>query len=148
MMTDPIADMLTRIRNGVRAKHESVRMPASQLKIAIVKILREEGYIKYFKVVRAGSVKRNPRSGDNRDSKPLVYNLLIVYLRYGPSGEDVISGIERISRPGLRTYVKAKEIPRILGGLGIVILTTSKGLMTGQEARRRNLGGEYLCSVQ
>lgn len=147
MMTDPIADMLTRIRNGARAKLESVRIPASQLKVSVVKILREEGYVKYFKVVRAGSVKRNPKGGDTKDSKPLSHNLLIVYLKYGAGGEQVINGIRRESKPGLRKYVKSIDIPRTLGGLGITILSTSKGLMTDREARKRNLGGEVLCAV-
>ncbi len=147
MMTDPIGDMLTRIRNAVTAKQESVRMPASQLKIGVVKILREEGYIKYFKVVRAGSVKRRPKSGDAKDSRPLAYNLLIVYLKYGPGGESVISGLKRQSRPGLRRYVHATDIPRTLGGLGVSVISTSKGLMTDREARRQNVGGELMCTV-
>lgn len=147
MMTDPVADMLTRIRNGARARHESVRMPSSQLKVGIAKILREEGYIKYFKVVRAGSVKRNPRAGDKKDSKPLPYNLLIVYLKYGPNDEQLISHLERLSRPGIRRYVKANALPRTLGGLGVTILSTSSGLMTANEARRRGVGGELLCNV-
>jgi len=147
VVTDPIADMLTRLRNAVHAKHESVRMPASQIKIAIAKILREEGYIKYFKVVRAGSVKRNPKAGDKRDAKPLTQNLLIVYLKYGPGGENVINGLERVSRPGLRRYSGAHAIPRILGGMGSTILTTSKGIMSGREAKRQGVGGEMLCSV-
>ncbi|MBI1783698.1 30S ribosomal protein S8 [Candidatus Sumerlaeota bacterium] len=146
-ISDPIGDMLTRIRNGAKAKLEAVRMPASQLKINLVKILREEGYIKYFKVVRAGSVKRNPKSGDSKEAKPLSYNLLIVYLKYGANGEQVINGIRRVSRPGLRRYVGYADIPRALGGMGIVVLSTSKGLMTGREARKQKLGGELLCSV-
>jgi len=146
-VTDPIGDMLTRIRNGARAKQEAVRMPASQLKIAIVKLLREEGYIKYFKVVRAGSVKRNPKGGSTKEAKPLSYNLLIVYLKYGANGEQVINGIRRMSKPGLRRYVQSTKIPRSLGGLGVVILSTSKGLMSGREARKQKLGGELICSV-
>lgn len=147
MTSDPVADMLTRIRNAVNARHESVRMPSSQLKVAIAKILREEGYIKYFKVVRAGSVKRNPKAGDKKDSKPLPYNLLIVYLKYGPNGEKTINHLERISRPGLRRYVKSSDIPRTLGGLGISIVSTSKGLMTAKDARRQKVGGEMICNV-
>ncbi len=102
VVSDPIADMLTRIRNAVNAKQDSVRMPSSQMKISLAKILREEGFIKYFKVVRAGSVKRNPKAGDKKDAKPLPHNLLIIYLKYGPGGESVINGVERVSRPGLR----------------------------------------------
>lgn len=146
-VTDPVADMLTRIRNGVHAKQESVRMPASQLKIAIVKLLREEGYIKYFKVVRAGSVKRNPKGADNKEARPLSYNLLIVYLKYGPAGEKVINGIKRVSKPGLRRYVGSEAIPRVLGGMGTVILSTSKGLMTGRDAKRQKVGGELVCTI-
>lgn len=147
MMTDPVADMLTRVRNGARAKHESVRMPASQIKVGIAKLLREEGYIKYFKVVRAGSVKRNPKSGDKNDRKPLSYNLLIVYLKYGPNGEQLINHLERISKPGLRHYVGSKEIPRMLGGMGMSIISTSNGLMTDREARKKGVGGEVICNV-
>ncbi len=146
-MTDPVADMLTRIRNGVRAKLESVRMPASALKVNIVKLLREEGYIKYFKVIRAGSVKRNPKAGDRKEERPLTYNLLIVYLKYGPAGEQVINGIRRVSKPGLRRYVKSQRIPRALGGMGVNVISTSRGLMSDREARRQKVGGEWICSV-
>lgn len=147
VVTDPIADMLTRIRNAVHAKHDSVRMPASKMKVAIAKILREEGFIKYFKVVRAGSVKRNPKAGDKRDAKPLPYNLLIIYLKYGPGGETVINGVDRVSKPGLRRYVGYKDIPRVLGGMGVTILSTSRGVLTGREARQSKTGGEVICSV-
>ncbi|MCL5271603.1 MAG: 30S ribosomal protein S8 [bacterium] len=147
VVTDPIADMLTRLRNGVQAKQESVRMPASQMKIAIAKILREEGFIKYFKVVRAGSVKRNPKAGDKRDAKPLPHNLLIVYLKYGPGGEKVINGLARVSRPGIRQYSGSTSIPRVMGGMGVAILSTSKGVMTGREAQRQHVGGELLCNI-
>jgi small subunit ribosomal protein S8 len=147
VVSDPIADMLTRMRNAVHAKQDSVRMPASQIKISVAKILREEGFIKYFKVVRAGSVKRNPKAGDKKDAKPLPHNLLIVYLKYGPGGESVINGVERVSRPGLRRYVASHETPRILGGMGMSILTTSRGVMTGRDARRQNVGGEFICKV-
>jgi small subunit ribosomal protein S8 len=147
VVTDPIADMLTRIRNAVKARQDSVRMPASQMKISIAKILREEGFIKYFKVVRAGSVKRNPKAGDKRDAKPLPYNLLIIYLKFGPGGESVISGLERVSRPGLRQYSGSHTMPRLLGGLGMTIVSTSKGLMSDREARRTHVGGELVCKV-
>ncbi len=147
VMTDPIADMLTRLRNAVHAKQDSVRMPASKMKIALAKILREEGYIKYFKVVRAGSVKRNPKAGDKRDAKPLTHNLLIVYLKFGPGGESVLNHLARVSKPGLRQYVGYDEIPRTLGGMGLTILSTSKGVMTGRDARRQKLGGELICSI-
>lgn len=147
VVSDPIADMLTRIRNSVQANQDSVRMPASKMKIALAKILREEGYIKYFKVVRAGSVKRKPKAGDKRDARPLSYNLLIVYLKYGPGGERIINGLKRVSRPGLRRYVGAGGIPRVLGGMGMTVISTSRGVMTGNQARRSNLGGEMICNV-
>lgn len=129
-MTDPIADLLTRIRNANMARLELAEIPASRMKIAIAKILKEEGYIKYFKTVR------NRKQG-----------VLKVFLRYGANSERVISGIERISRPGLRRYVNKDEIPNVLGGMGIAILSTSKGIMTGQSARRQGIGGEVLCRV-
>jgi len=129
-MTDPISDLLTRIRNANQARMEVVEAPASRVKIAIAKTLKEEGYIKYFKTIRDG--KRS---------------ILKVFLRYGPGHERVISGIERVSRPGLRRYVSKDGIPIVLGGLGIAILSTSKGIMTGQAARRMGLGGEVLCRV-
>ena len=147
VVTDPIADMLTRIRNAVKARQDSVRMPASQMKISIAKILREEGFIKYFKVVRAGSVKRNPKAGDKRDAKPLPYNLLIIYLKFGPGGESVINGLERVSRPGLRQYAGSGSMPRLLGGMGMTVVSTSKGLMSDREARRTHVGGELICKV-
>ncbi|HEY3175023.1 MAG TPA: 30S ribosomal protein S8 [Candidatus Polarisedimenticolia bacterium] len=130
MMTDPIADMLTRIRNAMMAKHPRTTMPVSSIKVEIAKILRDEGYIQDFAL---GEV-------DGKQS-------LTVSLRYGPSGERVISGIERVSRSGLRVYVKKDEIPEVLGGLGISIVSTPGGLMTGSESRRRGLGGEVICKV-
>ena len=147
VVSDPIADMLTRVRNSVTAKQDSVRMPASRMKISVAKLLREEGFIKYFKVVRAGSVKRNPKTGDKRDAKPLAYNLLIIYLKYGPGGERVINGMKRVSRPGLRRYVGSQKVPKVLGGMGISLISTSRGIMTGREARRQSVGGELICEV-
>ena len=129
-MTDPIADMLTRIRNAVQAKHVKVDMPASRLKVEIAKILKEEGYITHFKTT-------------DETGKAL----LTLFLKYGPKGEKVISNIERISRPGSRVYVSKTEIPKVLGGLGINIITTSHGVMTGKEARKQGFGGELLCNV-
>jgi small subunit ribosomal protein S8 len=130
-MTDPIADMLTRIRNALASKHQRVDIPASKIKTAIARILKEEGYISNFKVI----------------GEDAAHKLLRVYLKYGPQGEDVIIRLERVSKPGRRTYVGAQEIPRVLGGLGVSVLSTSQGVMTGREARRRNIGGELLCSV-
>ena len=129
-MTDPIADMLTRVRNAVQAKHAKVDMPASKLKVEIAKILKDEGYIAHYK------------TGDEAGK-----NQLTVFLKYGTRGEKVISSIQRISRPGCRVYVSKGEIPRVLGGLGINILTTSHGVMTGKQARQQGFGGELLCNI-
>jgi small subunit ribosomal protein S8 len=129
-MTDPIADMLTRVRNAVQAKHQKVDMPASRLKVEIARILKEEGFIAHFKT-----------------SEEEGKNFLTLFLKYGPKGEKVISNIERISRPGCRVYVSKSEIPKVLGGLGINILTTSHGVMTGKQARKQGFGGELLCNV-
>jgi len=133
-MSDPIADMLTRIRNAVQAKHPRVDMPASRLKAEIARILQDEGYIQGFRIVEenAGGVAR-----------PVIR----IALKYGPHGERVISGIERISRPGRRVYFGRDEVPRVLGGLGTSILTTSRGVMSGREAVKAGVGGELLCNV-
>ena len=132
-MTDPIADMLTRIRNATLARHTRVDVPASTLKMEIARILEREGYIQGFKVVepKEGAVQKNIR----------------ISLKYGPRGERVITGIERVSRPGRRVYFGTAEVPSVLGGLGTSILTTSRGVMTGREARREGVGGEVLCNV-
>jgi small subunit ribosomal protein S8 len=129
-ITDPIADMLTRIRNGIGARHPRVDMPASKLRVEIARILKEEGYISNYKVAEEAKKK-----------------VLRVFLRYSPDGTSVISTLERVSRPGRRVYVGAREIPRVLGGMGVNILTTPRGLMTGKSARRAGVGGELLCSV-
>jgi small subunit ribosomal protein S8 len=129
MVTDPVADMLTRIRNALMAHHDSVLIPASRVKLSIAKILKDEGFITEYTVLR-GKPER----------------MIKISLKY-ISGHPAIAGLERVSRPGLRLYVGRKEIPRVYGGLGVAILSTSKGLMTGQEAWRRNLGGEMLCYV-
>jgi len=130
MMTDPIADMLTHIRNAVAAKHPRTRMPGSRLKVEIAKILRDEGYIADYKV-----------------SEEEGKSFLTLVLRYGPRGEQVITGIRRTSRSGLRIYVKKDDIPTVLGGLGISIISTPQGLMTGDESRRKGLGGEVICTI-
>ena len=129
-MTDPIADMLTRIRNGLRARHERVDMPVSKLKVELARILKEEGYIINYK-----------RS--ENDGKPV----LTVLLKYGPAGEQVVTSIQRVSRPGCRVYVGSKEVPKVLSGLGINVLSTSGGVMTGRDARKKGFGGEVLCDV-
>src|SRR5215207_2895772 len=133
-MTDPIADMLTRLRNATLARHTRVDMPASRLKVEIAKILESEGYIQGFKVLEAEAGER-------------VQAQLRVMLKYGPRGERVITGIERVSRPGRRVYFGREEVPEVLAGLGTSILTTSRGVMTGREARRQGVGGEVLCNV-
>ena len=132
-MTDPIADMLTRIRNATLARHTRVDVPASTLKLEIARILEKEGYIQAFKVVE-------PKEG-------AVQKSIRISLKYGPRGERVITGIERVSRPGRRVYFGNSEVPSVFGGLGTSILTTSRGVMTGREARREGVGGEVLCNV-
>lgn len=129
-MTDPIADMLTRIRNSLQAGHERVTMPSSRLKREIARILQEEGFITEFQ-----------HEPDGRQG------LLHLELKYGPHGEKVISGLERVSKPGRRVYVGQKEIPDVLGGMGITILSTSRGILDGRAARRLGVGGEWLANV-
>jgi len=129
-MTDPIADLLTRIRNASREKHEKLEIPASRLKANIVRVLKEEGYIKNFRLAR-------------EEGFPVIK----VYLKYTAEGSSVIQGIKRISRPGLRRYSSYNEIPRPLSGAGIAIVSTSKGVMTGSRARTQKVGGEILCEV-
>jgi small subunit ribosomal protein S8 len=124
--------MLTRMRNAIGARHSKVDVPASRLKIEIARILKEEGYITNYSIKTA--------EGTN-------IRTLRIFLRYGPKGESVISELKRISRPSLRVYVPSGEVPKVLGGLGISILSTSKGVMTGKQARKTNVGGELLCSV-
>ena len=130
VVTDPIADMLTRIRNAITAKHADVEVPASKTKKAIVDILLEEGYIAGYEVIE------NP-----------LQNSLKITLKYGYKGEKVIQGLKRISKPGLRVYAKSDELPKVLNGLGIAIVSTSKGIMTDKNARSQNLGGEVLAYV-
>jgi small subunit ribosomal protein S8 len=134
-MTDPIADMLTRIRNAVSSRHTRVDLPASKLKVEIARILQDEGYIAGFKLVDA--------NGSGQSAQQAVR----LFLKYGPGGERVISGIERVSRPGRRVYVSRDDVPSVLGGLGVSILTTSRGVMSGRAAQRAGVGGEILCNV-
>jgi len=136
-MTDPISDMLSRIRNAVAAKHQRVDLPASKLKAEIARILQDEGYIQGYRLVD------EPAEGKAKT----VRQMIRVFLKYGPHGEKVISGIERISRPGRRVYIGVDEVPVVLGGLGTNILTTSHGVMTGRAARKAGVGGEVLCNV-
>ncbi len=129
-MSDPLADMLTRIRNGVAARFDSVEMPLSKLKVGVVKVLKEEGYITDYQIIDTG-----------------VQGILKVTLKYGPNNEQVITGIRRVSRPGLRQYKKSSNIPKVMSGLGVGILSTSRGVISDREARRLNVGGELLCEV-
>jgi small subunit ribosomal protein S8 len=129
-MTDPIADMLTRIRNAVSSKHDSVQMPSSKIKVAIANVLKEEGFIRDFQI-------------EAEKNRPM----LKIELSYTGRKEPVLSGIKRVSKPGLRVYVQKREIPRVLGGLGVAILSTPEGVMTGQVARQKSVGGEVLCYV-
>ena len=129
--TDPIADMLTRIRNGLSAEHDTVVIPSSKMKIEIARILKQEGYINNYSV-----------EGDTAKDK-----IITIELKYGPDKQKVISGLKRISKPGLRVYAKGDSVPRVLNGLGIAIISTSKGLMTDRDARKAHLGGEVVAYV-
>jgi len=129
-MSDPLADMLTRIRNAVMVKYDSVEMPKSKIKVNVAKVLQEEGYIVGW---------------EETDKGP--QGTLIINLKYGPDGESVITGIQRVSKPGLRQYAKTGSIPTVLNGLGVSIVSTSQGLMTDRAARKANTGGEVLCQV-
>lgn len=129
-ITDPIADMLTRIRNSNMANHETVDVPGSRMKMEIARILKEEGFIRECQWIDDGK-----------------QGVIRVYMKYGPNREKVITGIRRISKPGLRVYAKKDQVPRVLGGLGIAILSTSQGMMTDKEARTQGVGGEVLCYV-
>lgn len=129
-MTDPIADMLTRIRNANTAGHETVEVPASKIKISIAQILKDEGYIKDFEVIE-----------DNKQG------MINIALKYGANKERVISGLKKISKPGLKVYAKKDEVPKVLGGLGIAIISTSKGVISDKEARKQGVGGEVICYV-
>ena len=136
-MTDPIADMLTRIRNAVIGKHTRVDLPASRIKTDIARILQDEGYIQGFKVIDDGAAAKT--------TAPV--KTLRLFLKYGPHGERVITGVQRISRPGRRVYFGRDDVPEVLAGLGTSILTTSRGVMTGREAVKAGVGGEVLCNI-
>ncbi len=129
-ISDPIADMLTRIRNAIMARHDSVLIPTSRVKLGIARIIKDEGFINDYEVLKG---------------KP--HRAIKIYLKYGDKNQPVLSGLERVSKPGLRVHVQRQEIPRVYGGLGIAILSTSKGVMTGQQAWRQRIGGELLCYV-
>ena len=129
-ISDPIADMLTRIRNAIMARHDSVLIPSSNMKMSIAKILKSEGFIKDYEVVK---------------EKP--HRVIKIHLKYDDKNQTVLSGLERVSKPGLRVYTQRREIPRVYGGLGIAIISTPKGVMTGQQAWRQRIGGELLCYI-
>jgi small subunit ribosomal protein S8 len=129
-VTDPIADMLTRIRNAIMARHDFVLVPSSRTKLAIARILKEEGFVGDYEVLRNKS-----------------HRSIKIYLKYDDKSKPIISGLERVSKPGLRVYVGQKEIPRVYGGLGIAIISTPKGVITGKQAWRQGIGGEILCYV-
>ncbi len=129
-ISDPIADMLTRIRNAIMARHDFVLVPTSKMKLAIAKIFKEEGFISDYEVLKG---------------KP--HRVIKIYLKYRDNNQPVLSGLERVSKPGLRVYVQREEIPRVYGGLGIAIVSTPKGIVTGQQAWRQGTGGELLCYV-
>jgi small subunit ribosomal protein S8 len=130
-VTDPIADMFTRIRNGARTSAPAVEMPASKLKLKVAEVLRNEGFISSFETKALGGPEQKLR----------------IVLKYGPKGEQVIQGLKRVSRPGLKIYRPAKKVPRVFGGLGVAIVSTSQGLMTDRQARKSNLGGEVLAYI-
>ena len=129
-MTDPIADMLTRIRNAMQVSHATVSMPSSKLKVQLAKLLKEEGFIADYSVNEEGKFK-----------------VLVITLKYDAKNKPVITKLERVSKPGLRSYSKSKNLPKVLGGMGIAVVSTSKGLLTDRKARKENLGGEVLCYV-
>lgn len=129
-MTDPIADLLTRIRNASSVNHDRLEVPGSKLKKAVVQVLKDEGFIRDYEWVNNGP-----------------QGVIRIYLKYGPNKSKVISGLKRISKPGLRVYAKKDEIPRVLGGLGVAVLSTSKGILTDKQARAEGLGGEVLCYI-
>jgi len=129
-ISDPIADMLTRIRNAIMARHNFVLVPTSRMKLSITRILKAEGFINDYEVLRSKS-----------------HRVIKIYLKYSDKNQPVLSGLERVSKPGLRVYVQQKEIPRVYGGLGIAIVSTARGVVTGQQAWRQGVGGELLCYV-
>lgn len=131
MMTDPIADMLTRIRNALRAEKQTVEVPASKVKLGIARVLKDEGYIRDFKFLEVGP-----------------QGILRIYLKYGPEGEMVITQLKRVSKPSRRVYCGVDELPRVRNGLGIAVVSTSKGILSDRECRRERVGGEILCTVE
>jgi small subunit ribosomal protein S8 len=129
-MTDPISDFLTRLRNALKSRHETVDIPISKMKVDVARIMKEEGFIDNFKAI-----------------EDKTQGTLRLYLKYGPENENIINGLKRVSRPGRRVYIGGDEIPYVMGGYGINIISTSKGIITGKEAKRQNIGGEIICEV-
>ena len=147
-MTDPIADMLTRIRNANTVKHETVDVPASNIKKEIVRILLEEGFVRGYDVIedeKQGIIRIQLKYG--QAGERVIQGIIRIQLKYGQTGERVISGLKRISKPGMRVYADKHEVPRVLNGLGISIISTSKGILTDKQARKENVGGEVICYV-
>lgn len=129
-LTDPVADLLTRIRNATMARHDYVLAPGSQLKVAMAKILKEEGFVKDYELQKEG-----------------LRRMLKIWLSYTGKKDPVLSGLKRVSKPGLRVYAKSKQMPRVVGGMGVAIVSTPRGVMTAEQARRQNVGGEVLCYI-
>jgi small subunit ribosomal protein S8 len=143
MLTDPIADMLARIRNANKALMDTVTMPTSRAKVEIARLLKEEGYIRDYRVERQ---KDGKAAAKGKDAE-LSYDTLVIELKYGRNRERVISGITRVSKPGRRIYARKDRLPRVLGGMGVAILSTSSGVMTGRSAEEKGVGGEVICFV-
>jgi small subunit ribosomal protein S8 len=148
MLTDPIADMLTRIRNANKAMHEEAKMPASRLKVEIARLLKEEGYIRDYRIVTADDHNSEVQSKPDFNKKELLaYDTLVVELKFGRNRERVITDLKRISKPGRRIYARKDRLPRVLGGMGTAILSTSDGLVTSRTAEQEGIGGEVICFV-
>ena len=143
MLTDPIADMLTRIRNANKALHESAEMPSSRLKAEIARLLKEEGYIRDYRVVTSDEF--NEKEQDKKKQRP--YDTLVIDLKFGRNRERVITDLKRVSKPGRRVYARKDRLPRVLGGMGTAILSTSNGLITSRTAAERGVGGEVVCFI-
>jgi len=143
MMTDPIADMLARIRNANKALQDTVALPSSRAKIEIARLLKEEGYIRDYHVER----QPDPKAAAKGKDRELSYDTLVIELKYGRNRERVISGLKRVSKPGRRIYARKDRLPRVLGGMGVAIMSTSSGVMTSRSAEQKGVGGEVICFV-
>src|SRR5262245_8881113 len=143
MLTDPIADMLARIRNANKALQDTVSLPSSRAKVEIARLLKEEGYIRDYRVER----QKDPAAAAKGKDKELAYDILVIELKYGRNRERVISGLKRVSKPGRRIYARKDRLPRVLGGMGVAIMSTSSGLVTARTAQERGVGGEVVCFI-